>query len=119
TPAGVADPAVGIREIVVGTGGRSHYAITTPGGNSEVSNGDTFGVLKLPLHAASYDWQFVPIAGQTFTDSGTTNCHGTVLPDADGDNSVDAVDNCPALPNSDQANNDRNFVSNHPPYVND
>ncbi|MGH9035635.1 MAG: DUF7594 domain-containing protein, partial [Acidimicrobiia bacterium] len=35
-----------------------------------------FGVTKLTLHADSYDWQFVPIAGQTFTDSGTTACHG-------------------------------------------
>lgn len=30
---------------------------------------------KLTLHATSYDWQFIPIAGQTFTDSGTQACH--------------------------------------------
>jgi len=35
----------------------------------------TYGVLKLTLRPTSYDWQFVPIAGQTFTDSGTTACH--------------------------------------------
>jgi len=34
----------------------------------------TWGVLKLTLHATSYDWEFVPIAGQTFTDSGTAAC---------------------------------------------
>jgi len=67
----------GIREFVAGTGGRSHYGFTTPKPNSQVRNGDTFGVLKLTLHPGSYDWQFVPIAGQTFTDSGTTSCHSS------------------------------------------
>ena len=43
--------------------------------NSQVRDGDTYGVLKLTLHAASYDWQFVPVAGATFTDSGTGSCH--------------------------------------------
>jgi acid phosphatase type 7 len=32
-------------------------------------------VLKLTLHAASYDWAFVPEAGKTFTDSGSQTCH--------------------------------------------
>ena len=32
--------------------------------------------MKLTLHASSYDWQFIPIAGQTFTDSGTASTHG-------------------------------------------
>jgi hypothetical protein len=44
--------------------------------NSEVRNGTTYGVLKLTLHSSSYDFQFIPIAGQSFTDSGTTSCHG-------------------------------------------
>ena len=34
-----------------------------------------YGVLKLGLRSDSYAWKFVPIAGQTFTDSGTTLCH--------------------------------------------
>ena len=38
--------------------------------NSQVFS-ETFGVLKLTLHANSYDWQFVPIAGESFTDTGT------------------------------------------------
>ena len=50
-------------------------AITTPVPNSEVRNSDTFGVLRLTLHPASYDWKFVPEAGGTFTDSGTGYCH--------------------------------------------
>ncbi len=44
--------------------------------NSEVHERSTYGVLKLTLHASSYDFQFVPIAGQTFTDSGSASCHG-------------------------------------------
>ncbi|MSQ15770.1 MAG: alkaline phosphatase [Dehalococcoidia bacterium] len=75
TPTGGLDAARGIREFVVGTGGRSHYGIGTIKPNSEVRDGDTFGVLKLTLGATSYTWQFLPEAGKTFTDSGTGNCH--------------------------------------------
>lgn len=76
TPAAKADPAHGIREIVVGTGGVSHYGFGSVRPNSQVRNDDTFGVLKLTLHADSYDWNFVPAAGRTFKDSGSTACHG-------------------------------------------
>jgi hypothetical protein len=73
-PSGVADPN-GIREIVSGTGGvLEGYTFGTPIANSEVRNNITAGVLKLTLHPGSYDWQFVPVAGQTFTDSGSTAC---------------------------------------------
>ena len=65
----------GIREFVVGTGGEHHGSFVTTHVNREVGNDATFGVLKLTLHATSYDWQFVPVAGQTFTDSGSTACH--------------------------------------------
>jgi hypothetical protein len=74
-PDSVADPN-GIRQFIVGTGGRSSAALaTTPPANSEVRNSRTYGVLKLTLRAGSYDWQFVPEAGKTFTDSGSHNCH--------------------------------------------
>ncbi|MGH9002077.1 MAG: DUF7594 domain-containing protein [Acidimicrobiia bacterium] len=76
TPAGGADVDFGIREINAGMGGRSHYNIGTIQPNSQARNADTFGVLKLTLHDNSYDWQFVPEAGRTFTDSGTASCHG-------------------------------------------
>jgi hypothetical protein len=33
-------------------------------------------VLKLTLHPTSYDWEFIPVAGQTFTDAGSANCIG-------------------------------------------
>jgi hypothetical protein len=75
TPTGVADPVRGIREFLVGTGGRSHYSFGTPEPNSEVRNSATFGILKLTLHAGSYDWAFVPEAGKTFTDFGSASCH--------------------------------------------
>ena len=75
TSSGAPDPARGIREFVVGTGGRSHYSFGTIRANSQVRNPDTFGVLKLTLHPTSYDWQFVPEAGKSFSDSGTSNCH--------------------------------------------
>ena len=76
-PNGRLDLANGITEIVAGTGGRSHYlfnpASTAP--NSQVRNDDTFGVVKLALHPAGYDWTFVPVAGKSFTDSGSRPCH--------------------------------------------
>ncbi|MET0727277.1 MAG: DNRLRE domain-containing protein [Acidimicrobiales bacterium] len=77
TPTGVADPARGIRQFVVGTGGSGLSTFSsTIAANSQVRNDRTHGVLKLTLHPTSYDWEFVPIAGQTFTDSGSTSCTG-------------------------------------------
>jgi hypothetical protein len=76
TPSGMADPAFGIRQFTVGTGGNGLYSFGTVQPNSQVRNATTHGVLKLTLHANSYDWKFVPEAGKTFTDSGTTACHG-------------------------------------------
>jgi hypothetical protein len=75
TPAGVRDDARGIREFISGTGGKNHTAIATLVANSEVRNGDTYGILELTLHEASYDWQFLPEPGKTFTDSGSGACH--------------------------------------------
>jgi hypothetical protein len=95
TPSGVGDPAQGIREFVVGTGGKSHYAFGTIRANSEVRNSDTYGVLKLTLHASSYEWQFVPEAGKTFSDSGSATCHGappTSTTDRPGPPSITTTD---------------------------
>jgi hypothetical protein len=63
-----------MREFVVGTGGASHYRTQTVQPGSQVRNSDTYGVLKLTLNAGSYTWKFVPVAGKTFTDSGTDSC---------------------------------------------
>lgn len=74
-PNGLADPLRGIREFIVGTGGANHTLIATLQPNSEVRNVDTFGALKLTLRPNGYDWQFMPVPGKTFTDSGTAFCH--------------------------------------------
>jgi len=74
-PEGHADPTHGIREIVVGTGGRSHDPLGFATPNSEVREWETFGVLKLTLTAGKYAWEFIPEEGKTFRDSGSGVCH--------------------------------------------
>ncbi|MEA2525142.1 MAG: glycosyltransferase XagB, partial [Thermomicrobiales bacterium] len=73
--AGRPDPA-GVRQFVVGTGGRDHrgFAAVRPG--SEVRNDDTFGALRLGLHDGWYDWEFLPVGTGIFTDEGSGTCHG-------------------------------------------
>ena len=74
TPDGEPDAATGIREFVVGTGGRGLRGFKNPRPNSEVRDSVTDGVLKLSLHEMAYSWEFVPVAGQTFRDVGTSLC---------------------------------------------
>ncbi len=68
TRVGPVDPdgrpdAAGIRQFIVGTGGAlldaPRYA---------------WGVLRLTLKPRAYDWQFVPVTGQAFTDGGSAAC---------------------------------------------
>jgi hypothetical protein len=79
TPDGVADPEKGIRQFIVGTGGKSIGAVAKIHPNSQVRNGKTFGVLKLTLASGSYAWQFLPEAGKTFTDAGSGDCHHSTV----------------------------------------
>jgi acid phosphatase type 7 len=74
TPTGASDPARGIREFVVGTGGSNLRGFATPQPNSEFRYSSSFGVLKLALSATSYNWSFIA-AGGTVKDSGSGNCH--------------------------------------------
>lgn len=74
-PQGKRDNASGIREFVVGTGGASPYPVKAVKPNSEKHFAGPFGVLKLTLHAASYDWEFVSVAPLVFRDHGTGECH--------------------------------------------
>ena len=74
-PDGTKDPRRGIREFVVGTGGAERRPFRTIEPHSEARNANTPGVLKLTLKPTSYDWEFVPVAGKTFTDSGNETCH--------------------------------------------
>jgi hypothetical protein len=73
SPSGALDER-GIREFVVGTGGAELGGFNYTARNSQVRNANTRGVLKLRLSSTSYSWKFVPVAGKTFTDSGTTSC---------------------------------------------
>ena len=75
TATGRLDRRHGIREFVVGTGGKSHYQFGNAVPNSIVRNNDTFGVLRLVLHRRSYSWAFVPVAGGAFHDAGKNSCH--------------------------------------------
>lgn len=77
TADGVADPERGIREFIVGTGGRGVGGTNTPVPNREVfyARSGGFGVLKLTLRDGSYDWEFIPVAGTSFRDSGSARCH--------------------------------------------
>ena len=74
-PNGEWDPKRGIREFVVGTGGKNLREFGLHKANSELRNNKAFGVLKLTLKATGYDWQFIPEAGRSFTDSGSGSCH--------------------------------------------
>jgi hypothetical protein len=76
------DLAHGIREFVVGTGGRELSSFQHLQPNSELRQSGTFGVLKLTLHASSYDWQFIRTAGQPMPngDSGTASCSTASVP---------------------------------------
>jgi len=65
---------MGIREFVVGTGGKNLREFDEIRANSEVRDNSFFGVLKLTLHETRYEWEFVPVAGGTFSDIGTDEC---------------------------------------------
>ena len=72
---GVADPQ-GIREFVVGVGGAELYGLGEIQPNSELRGTRIFGVLKLKLHATSYDWELVPVEAGAFSDTGSAGCVG-------------------------------------------
>jgi acid phosphatase type 7 len=71
---GALDRARGIREFVVGTGGKSLRLFRNVRANSEARAVSTFGILELKLGAAAYGWRFRPAVG-SFTDSGSAACH--------------------------------------------
>jgi hypothetical protein len=72
-PDGRPDPERGIRQIIAGTGGASLTRFERVRPNSEV-RGVAWGVLKLTLHPAAFDWEFVPVAGESFSDFGSGAC---------------------------------------------
>jgi hypothetical protein len=74
-PNGTPDRARGIREFVIGTGGKNHRPFGEPQTATEVRDITAFGVLKLTLKPKGYDWEFIPEEGKAFTDSGSDSCH--------------------------------------------
>jgi hypothetical protein len=75
TPAGQVDAARGIREFIVGTGGRMLHGFTFNGANSEIRLNQSWGILQLTLRPSSYAWQFVPVAAGAPADAGSAACH--------------------------------------------
>lgn len=73
-PDGSADPVRGIRQFVVGTGGRSAYAFQGTAANSEVRFNASPGVLRMELDEAGYRWRFIPVTGAS-PDEGSGTCH--------------------------------------------
>ena len=73
-PTGQADPGRGIRQFVVATGGAPLRDFKFIQPNSEARNAETYGVLKMTLRPTGYDWEFLPIPGKSFTDSGSDEC---------------------------------------------
>ena len=74
-PDGRADPAQGIRQIVVGTGGAPLSAFSAPAPTNSEDRRSEWGVLKLTLGGGDYQWEFVPVTGGAFRDMGAGQCH--------------------------------------------
>jgi hypothetical protein len=71
----VLDPN-GVREFVVGTGGKNHYGFAvSPLTGQQVRNDTAYGVLSMTLHPTGYDWNFLSEPGKSFTDKGSDVCH--------------------------------------------
>ena len=70
-----ADPARGIREFVVGTGGAGLRGFDNPQPNSELRVSVVHGVLELTLHPKGYDWRWIPVKANVTGDRGSGTCH--------------------------------------------
>jgi hypothetical protein len=75
TAEGVLDRTRGIREFVVGTGGKKEKGHFVSNHNSEYQEKGVFGVLKLTLHPKSYEFEFIRGGDQKVLDSGRDECH--------------------------------------------
>jgi len=73
-PDGNADPALGIRQFTVGTGGAEFYQVASRQPNSEVVINDVHGVLVLALDNGRYAWTFEGV-DHAVADAGSGNCH--------------------------------------------
>jgi hypothetical protein len=73
-PNGRLDPASGIRQFTVGTGGAEFYAVSVRQPNSERLINDEHGILVLALGDGAYAWSFESV-GHTIDDAGSDRCH--------------------------------------------
>ena len=73
--AGKEDRKNGLREIVVGTGGAGLRTFPSVAANSEIRLAGELGILRLILHVANYDWEFLPVTPSAITDYGSALCH--------------------------------------------
>lgn len=73
-PDGNVDQERGIRQFTVGTGGGNLRGFESVQPTSAV-RGSEHGVLKLTLFDDRYEWEFVPVAGGSFSDRGSGSCH--------------------------------------------
>ncbi|EPX64128.1 Alkaline phosphatase [Cystobacter fuscus DSM 2262] len=74
TPGGEVDAGRGLREFVVGTGGRSFYPLEPAPASSERRIGDRYGLLRLTLEEGTYGWEFLQVGGG-IGDQGRGTCH--------------------------------------------
>jgi hypothetical protein len=72
TADGIPDPR-GIRRFTVGTGGAPLYDIVARAANSEVA-ASVWGVASFTLDGDGYRWEFIPVEGEAFRDSGAASC---------------------------------------------
>jgi hypothetical protein len=66
-------PKRGLRQFVVGTGGRSLRRMPHLVAGSQVRRSDAYGILELKLAPASYSWRFVAVGGRVL-DRGSAQC---------------------------------------------
>ena len=74
-PDGTPNPARGVRQFVVGTGGGRLYDFGRVERGSEFRYNAGWGVLKLTLYPRGYTWQFLGVDGARVIDSGSGACH--------------------------------------------
>jgi acid phosphatase type 7 len=65
----------GMRQFVVGTGGATLTPFRFRRPNSEGGSNSVHGVLKLVLKESGYEWEFLPVEPDGFTDRGASLCH--------------------------------------------
>jgi hypothetical protein len=79
-PDGRPDPTHGVRQFVVGTGGKNQTPFGAPKPGSEFRGTAPFGVLKLALRPGGYDWAYLSAPSGATSDSGMRACNSAPKP---------------------------------------